>query len=267
MVECIQNHTPGVLIIDEISRAAEVQAALTCKERGVRVVASAHGNLAGLVRNAQLCDLVGGVDVVTISDEYARQDAQRHHHHHNPATGGGSPPMENVSKLRAQRRGPPIFDVVIELTRDNRHEWQVVLHTASAVDSILAHGHYAAQIRNRKDSNEGGGPITVRNVQHEAYIDDRILKEASMYESTLHRLPSSHHHHHQYDSSSSRRRYFEKDAPPAVRHSFAAQTSCPVCSQQFASRRAMLNHATAKKDCRRALDNRTKKRFKKELRF
>ena len=79
MVECIQNHTPGVLIIDEISRAAEVQAALTCKERGVRVVASAHGNLAGLVRNAQLCDLVGGVDVVTISDEYARQDAQRHH--------------------------------------------------------------------------------------------------------------------------------------------------------------------------------------------
>ena len=109
--------------------------------------------------------------------------------------------MENVSKLRAQRRGPPIFDVVIELTRDNRHEWQVVLHTASAVDSILAHGHYAAQIRNRKNSNEGGGggPITVRNVQHEAYIDDRILKEASMYESTLHRLPSSHHHHHQYE--------------------------------------------------------------------
>ena len=48
MVECVQNHTPSVMVIDEIGRPAEVSAALTCKERGVRIIASAHGNLPGL---------------------------------------------------------------------------------------------------------------------------------------------------------------------------------------------------------------------------
>jgi stage III sporulation protein SpoIIIAA len=30
MVECVQNHTPEVIVIDEIGRALEVDAALTC---------------------------------------------------------------------------------------------------------------------------------------------------------------------------------------------------------------------------------------------
>lgn len=44
MVEAVQNHTPTTMIIDEIGRRSEVRAAQTCKERGVRIVASAHGN-------------------------------------------------------------------------------------------------------------------------------------------------------------------------------------------------------------------------------
>ena len=31
MVECVQNHTPHVMVIDEIGRAKEVKAAHTCK--------------------------------------------------------------------------------------------------------------------------------------------------------------------------------------------------------------------------------------------
>ena len=36
MIECVQNHTPHVMVIDEIGRAREVLAARTVKQRGVR---------------------------------------------------------------------------------------------------------------------------------------------------------------------------------------------------------------------------------------
>lgn len=45
MIQCVQNHTPTVMVIDEIGRPMEVEAARTCKQRGVRMVASAHGSL------------------------------------------------------------------------------------------------------------------------------------------------------------------------------------------------------------------------------
>jgi stage III sporulation protein SpoIIIAA len=35
MIECVQNHTPEVMVIDEIGRPTEVEAARTCKNRGV----------------------------------------------------------------------------------------------------------------------------------------------------------------------------------------------------------------------------------------
>ena len=42
MIECVQNHTPEAMVIDEIGRPTEVEAARTCKQRGVRLIASAH---------------------------------------------------------------------------------------------------------------------------------------------------------------------------------------------------------------------------------
>ena len=40
MIEGVQNHTPEVMVIDEIGRSSEVEAARTCKQRGVRIIAS-----------------------------------------------------------------------------------------------------------------------------------------------------------------------------------------------------------------------------------
>jgi stage III sporulation protein SpoIIIAA len=51
MVECLQNHTVGTMVIDEIGRQAEVEAARTVRQRGVRLVASVHGDLRTLLRN------------------------------------------------------------------------------------------------------------------------------------------------------------------------------------------------------------------------
>lgn len=51
MIECVENHAPEVIVIDEIGRKREAEAARTIAQRGVRLVSSAHGSLASLVSN------------------------------------------------------------------------------------------------------------------------------------------------------------------------------------------------------------------------
>ena len=74
LIEAVQNHTPDVIICDEIGRIEEVEAMQTVKERGVRCIASAHGDLRGLVANKQLDGLVGGIETVTVGDGKAFKD-------------------------------------------------------------------------------------------------------------------------------------------------------------------------------------------------
>jgi len=74
MIEAVENHMPQVIVIDEIGTAAEALAARTIAERGVQLIATAHGNtLDNLLQNPTLSDLVGGIQAVTLSDEEARR--------------------------------------------------------------------------------------------------------------------------------------------------------------------------------------------------
>lgn len=59
MIECVQNHTPDVVVVDEIGRPKEVAAARTVRNRGVHIIGSAHGTLVGLIRNKELNGLTG----------------------------------------------------------------------------------------------------------------------------------------------------------------------------------------------------------------
>ena len=69
---------PEVIVIDEIGTEAEAFAARTIAERGVQLIATAHGNtLDNLLMNPTLSDLVGGIHAVTLSDEEARTRAAR----------------------------------------------------------------------------------------------------------------------------------------------------------------------------------------------
>ena len=53
---------PEVIIIDEMGTEQEAAAARTIAERGVQLIATAHGNtLNNLVLNPTLSDLVGGI--------------------------------------------------------------------------------------------------------------------------------------------------------------------------------------------------------------
>jgi stage III sporulation protein SpoIIIAA len=117
MIEAVENHMPEAIIVDEIGTSAEASAARTIAERGVQLVATAHGNtLENLVLNPTLSDLVGGVHVVTLSDEEARR--------------------RRTQKTVSERRAPPTFDVVVEMV--DREEVVVHRDTAQAVDRLLA---------------------------------------------------------------------------------------------------------------------------------
>lgn len=136
MIEAVENHTPEVIIIDEIGRLEEAEAARTIAERGVQLIGTAHGNtLDNLLVNPTLADLVGGIDSVTLSDEEARR--------------------RNTQKSVLERRSPPTFDILIELQERNR----LAVHhdVARAVDDLLRGRLIQPEIRTRDES----GKITI----------------------------------------------------------------------------------------------------------
>lgn len=108
--------------MSEIGRPKEVEAARAIKQRGVRIIGSAYGNLRSALKDRDLQVLLGGVDVVTLGDAAASEESGE---------------TLNASKIKAKRRGKPIFDVIVELRRGQPHEWQVILSTANAVDKVL----------------------------------------------------------------------------------------------------------------------------------
>ncbi|MEP7200821.1 MAG: AAA family ATPase, partial [Chloroflexota bacterium] len=58
MIEAVENHMPEVIVIDEIGRELEAEAARTIAERGVQLIGTAHGNtLDNLMMNPTLADL------------------------------------------------------------------------------------------------------------------------------------------------------------------------------------------------------------------
>ncbi|CAM9260422.1 unnamed protein product, partial [Choristocarpus tenellus] len=73
MIETLQNHTPQTMVIDEISNKREAMACRNIKERGVRVVASAHGDLSSVLNNPELDVLVGGKVTSLLGDELAKK--------------------------------------------------------------------------------------------------------------------------------------------------------------------------------------------------
>ena len=116
MIEAVENHMPEVIVIDEIGTELEAQAARTIAERGVMLVATAHGNeLANLVKNPTLSDLVGGIESVTLGDEEARR--------------------RRTQKTVLERAAEPTFPLAVEM--HSRHRWLVHRDVARTVDLLL----------------------------------------------------------------------------------------------------------------------------------
>ena len=143
MIEAVENHNPEVIVIDEIGRELEAQAARTIAERGVQLIGTAHGNsLENLMLNPTLSDLIGGIESVTLSDDEARR--------------------RGTQKVVLERRTAPTFDIMIEIQARDR----LVVHpdVASAVDAMLRNRPLPAELRER----DGTGAIHVGEFVQEA---------------------------------------------------------------------------------------------------
>jgi stage III sporulation protein SpoIIIAA len=148
MIEAVENHMPQVIVIDEIGTALEAEAARTIAERGVQLVATAHGmTLDNLLMNPTLTDLVGGVQTVTLGDDEARR--------------------RGTQKTILERKVPPTFDVLIEM----QDRQQVVVHrdVAVTVDGLLRGTPVLVEARLRRADGtiDHRAEVTLRGAEEE----------------------------------------------------------------------------------------------------
>ncbi|KAI9178923.1 hypothetical protein H9P43_005585 [Blastocladiella emersonii ATCC 22665] len=116
MLEAVQNHTPDVVAVDEISNGREAQAARSVSTRVFAIVATVHGSLASVLRNRELRDIFGGITSSAVSDTRSQMEL------------GGR-------KLLAQRAGDAVFTVAVELV--SRTEVRIVHNVNAFVDDLL----------------------------------------------------------------------------------------------------------------------------------
>ena len=127
MIEAVENHTPQVIIVDEIGSEAESAACRTIAERGIVLIGTAHGRvLSNLMNNPSLSDLVGGIQSVTLGDESAK--------------------ARGTKKTVLERKAPPTFPIVVELRERNKY---VAHWTSDSVDAVLLGKTPMVQIRER----------------------------------------------------------------------------------------------------------------------
>lgn len=153
MIEAVENHTPEVIIVDEIGTEAEAQAARTIAERGVMLIATAHGNtLENLIKNPTLSDLVGGIQSVTLGDDEAKRRASQ--------------------KTVLEREKQPTFDIVIEIL--DRNTLAVYKDCSEAVDYILRGWPIKPEIRKVDKTYEFSAPATVCAPSRVPNVIDKI---------------------------------------------------------------------------------------------
>jgi stage III sporulation protein SpoIIIAA len=117
MQKAVENHTPETVIIDEIGDVSEVKAARTIAERGVQLIATAHGDtFEQLLANEETNGLLGGIKSVTIGDDLMK-------------TRGAA------QKTQLEREFLPTFNILLEM-RD-RNTVAVYPDVADAVDRTL----------------------------------------------------------------------------------------------------------------------------------
>jgi len=139
MIEAIENQSPDVVVVDELSTREECQAARTIVGRGAAVVASVHGeSLAQVVRDPERNIITGSITSVTLSAGEAK---------------------ERADKLRQveRRMGAPVFRAAVELRGFG--EWVLHEDIEHTVDALLD-GRPCRASRRTRTSGAGGEAVT-----------------------------------------------------------------------------------------------------------
>lgn len=126
MIEAVENHTPQVIVVDEIGTELESKAARTIAERGVQLIGTAHGDdFVNVLKNPTLSDLLGGIQSVILGDEEAK--------------------MRGSQKTVLERKAHPTFDFIVEIK--HRHSVSVYKDVAKVVDLYLRGEDYKPEVR------------------------------------------------------------------------------------------------------------------------
>ena len=146
MIEVVENHTPDVMIIDELSTSTEVANCKTIAERGIQLIATAHGTtFMNIIRNPVLNKLAGGISTVILSGRELEQ-------------------QDKDQRTVRERAGSPTFPIVVEL-RDPK---TCIVHwTKHSMDLLLRGETLNVQVRQKFD--------TFRTIKKRNYSD--VLSE------------------------------------------------------------------------------------------
>ena len=154
MIEAVENHTPEIIIVDEIGTEEEAAACRTIAERGVTLSGTAHGQrLENLIKNPTLSDLVGGVQSVTLGDDEAR--------------------ARGCQKTIMERQAPPTFPILIEM---HERDFWVAHNVEESVDEVLAGGRPVVQMRRR---DEATGEVMMDRCVYDAEV--AVQRESISY--------------------------------------------------------------------------------------
>ncbi|KAG9069780.1 hypothetical protein KI688_009105 [Linnemannia hyalina] len=116
LLDCVRNHSPDVIAIDELNTKNEVEVCQTIALRSIQMVASVHGNIQDLVFNPMLNKALGGSTQALVSDRVA----------------------VDGKKVVTQRTSRPIFDIVINITRSSEGlEYSFIEDVAENVTRIM----------------------------------------------------------------------------------------------------------------------------------
>ncbi|KAK3811487.1 MAG: hypothetical protein JOS17DRAFT_763292 [Linnemannia elongata] len=116
LLDCVRNHSPDVIAIDELNTKDEVEVCQTIALRSIQMIASVHGNIQDLVFNPMLNKALGGSTQALVSDRVA----------------------VDGRKVVMQRTTRPIFDVVIDITRTSHGlEYSFIEDVADNVSRIM----------------------------------------------------------------------------------------------------------------------------------
>ncbi|URE10890.1 AAA domain (dynein-related subfamily) [Musa troglodytarum] len=151
--QAVENHMPQVIVIDEIGTKLEAVAASTIAQRGIQLVATAHGvTIENLIMNPSLEMLVGGIQSVTLGDEEASR--------------------RGVQKTVLERKGPSTFTFGAQIV--SKTEVRVHRSLEATVDALLAGRSPNFEIR-KMDIEES--TVETLPLQKESLGDIFTLKE------------------------------------------------------------------------------------------
>ncbi|KAK8939192.1 hypothetical protein KSP39_PZI010978 [Platanthera zijinensis] len=157
LIEAVENHMPQVIVIDEIGTKLEALAASTIAQRGIQLVATAHGvTMQNLIMNPSLNILVGGVQSVTLGDEEASR--------------------RGVQKTVLERKGPSTFTCGAEII--SKIEMRVHCSLEETVDALLSGRPPSYEVRKIKDKMSAEEMLSL---ERDSFDDDHSDHEDKIF--------------------------------------------------------------------------------------